>query len=77
MAANSREICSEQATFASPWIQAASATPIQIQVMQARYTFHYAPQPNCRLNSDATAGHAFGIFMASRGALRTSCCGTG
>ncbi len=28
-------------------------------------------QPNCAFNSDATSGHAFGIFMACRGALRT------
>jgi hypothetical protein len=31
---------------------------------------HFAPQPNCRFNADAKAGHAFGIFMASFGALR-------
>ena len=30
----------------------------------------YAPQPNCRFNADANTGHAFGIFMASVGALR-------
>jgi hypothetical protein len=29
-----------------------------------------APQPNCRFNADANTGHAFGIFMASVGALR-------
>ncbi len=34
-------------------------------------TFHYAPQPNCQVNADATKGHAFGIFMAFVGALRT------
>ena len=39
--------------------------------------FHYAPQPNCGLNSDANIGHAFGIFMAYVGTLRTSCSGAG
>ena len=33
-------------------------------------TFHSAPQPNWRFNADANTGHAFGIFMASAGALR-------
>lgn len=33
-------------------------------------TFHSAPQPNCQVNSDATKGHAFGIFMALGCALR-------
>ena len=27
-------------------------------------------QANCRFNADANTGHAFGIFMASAGALR-------
>ena len=27
-------------------------------------------RPNCQVNADATKGHAFGIFMASVGALR-------
>ncbi len=39
--------------------------------------FHFAPQPNCTFNEDATAGHAFGIFMAYRGALRASHYGAG
>lgn len=39
--------------------------------------FKDGKMPNCRLNSDATAGHAFGLFMASRGALRTLCYGAG
>ena len=30
----------------------------------------YAPLPNLAFNSDAKAGYAFGIFMASLGALR-------
>ena len=34
-------------------------------------TFHSAPQPNCQVNADANTGHAFGIFMACVGALRT------
>jgi len=37
-------------------------------------TYH---QPNSAFNADATAGHAFGILMACRGALRTSCSGAG
>ncbi len=39
----------------------------------AGVNFHspaYAPQPNWRFNADANTGHAFGIFMASVGALR-------
>jgi hypothetical protein len=31
----------------------------------------YAPQPNCRFNSDTNTGHGFAIFMASVGALST------
>lgn len=30
----------------------------------------FAPQPNWGFNADANTGHAFGIFMASVGALR-------
>ena len=37
----------------------------------------FAPQPNCRFNVDANTGHAFGIFMASAGALRPSPSGAG
>ena len=36
-----------------------------------------APQPNCGFNADANIGHAFGIFMAYVGTLRTSCSGAG
>ena len=43
----------------------------------AATSFHYVPQPNCRFNADANTGHAFGIFMARVGALRTSCSGAG
>ena len=39
--------------------------------------FHSAPQPNCGFNADANIGHAFGIFMAYVGTLRTSCSGAG
>jgi hypothetical protein len=39
--------------------------------------FHYAPQPNWGFNADANIGHAFGIFMAYVGTLRTSCSGAG
>ena len=39
--------------------------------------YAYAPQPNCRFNADANTGHAFGIFMASVGALRASRYGAG
>ena len=45
--------------------------------MLAKTPFHYAPQPNCRFNADANTGHAFGIFMASVGALRASRSGAG
>ena len=40
-------------------------------------SFHYAPQPNWGFNADANIGHAFGIFMAYVGTLRTSCSGAG
>ncbi len=33
-------------------------------------TFHFAPQPNCQVNADATKGHAFGILMALGCTLR-------
>ena len=39
--------------------------------------FHFAPQPNWGFNADANIGHAFGIFMAYVGTLRTSCSGAG
>ena len=39
--------------------------------------FHCAPQPNWGFNADANIGHAFGIFMAYVGTLRTSCSGAG
>jgi hypothetical protein len=35
------------------------------------------PQPNWGFNADANMGHAFGIFMAHVGTLRTSCSGAG
>ncbi len=37
----------------------------------------FAPQPNWGFNADANMGHAFGIFMAHVGTLRTSCSGAG
>jgi len=37
----------------------------------------YAPEPNWAFNADANTGHAFGIFMASVGALRASRSGAG
>ena len=42
-----------------------------------RDNFYIYPQPNWSFNADATTGHAFGIFMACSGALRTSCSGAG
>ena len=33
--------------------------------------------PNWAFNADANIGHAFGIFMAYVGTLRTSCSGAG
>jgi hypothetical protein len=41
------------------------------------YRSAYAPQPNWGFNADANMGHAFGIFMAHVGTLRTSCSGAG
>ena len=43
--------------------------------MATRTPFHFAPQPNWGFNADANIGHAFGIFMAYVGTLRTSCSG--
>ena len=50
-------------------MKSCSATPKTVGqlVMQ---TFHYAPQPNCQFNANATKGHAFIIFMALGCALR-------
>jgi hypothetical protein len=45
-----------------------------IKQMQLRA---FAPQPNWGFNADANMGHAFGIFMAHVGTLRTSCSGAG
>ena len=39
--------------------------------------FHFGAKANCRFNADANTGHAFGIFMASVGALRASRYGAG
>ncbi len=39
--------------------------------------FHFAHAPNWALHADANMGHAFGIFMAHVGTLRTSCSGAG
>ena len=38
---------------------------------------HADQAPNWSFNADATAGHAFGILMACRGALRASRSGAG
>jgi hypothetical protein len=35
----------------------------------------FAPQPNWEFNADANISHAFGVFMAYVGTLRTSCSG--
>ena len=50
---------------------------VQCSELSIAMPFHYAPQPNCRFNADANIGHAFGIFMAYVGTLRTSCSGAG
>ena len=56
----------------------ASASSHQILQGSVESTlFHYAPQPNWGFNADANIGHAFGIFMAYVGTLRTSCSGAG
>ena len=39
--------------------------------------FHSVHAPNWGFNADANIGHAFGIFMAYVGTLRTSCSGAG
>ena len=41
------------------------------------HALYFAPQPNWGFNADANMGHAFGIFMAHVGTLRTSCSGAG
>jgi len=56
---------------------AKSGTAHKMQVMAAKSSFHYAPQPNCRFNADANTGHGFAIFMASVGALRATRSGAG
>lgn len=50
---------------------------LEIQYMLAKTPFHYAPQSNWGFNADTNIGHAFGIFMAYVGTLRTSCSGAG
>ncbi len=37
--------------------------------------FAHPHRSNWRFNADANTGHAFSIFMASIGTLRTSCSG--
>lgn len=49
----------------------------KIRLVLSNTPFHYAPQPNCRFNTDANIGHAFGIFMAYVGALQPSASGAG
>jgi hypothetical protein len=58
-------------------IRAAPIDTKSATAMLSFKTFHSAPQPNCRFNADANIGHAFGIFMAYVGTLRTSCSGAG
>ena len=48
---------------------------VKSQAVAPSGTFHYAPQPNCRFNSDANSGHAFGILLAAAGALRPAVSG--
>ena len=45
--------------------------------LRAATRFHSAHRPNWWFNADANIGHAFGIFMAYVGTLRTSCSGAG
>lgn len=40
--------------------------------LRVLFALSYAHKPNCTFNSDAMAGHAFGILMACRGALRAA-----
>lgn len=49
----------------------------EVQAMSVRTLFHYAPQPDWWFNADADMAHAFGIFMAHVGTLRTTCSGAG
>ena len=50
---------------------------LKMQAISAKTLFHSAPQPNWGFTADANIGHAFGIFMAYVGTLRTSCSGAG
>jgi hypothetical protein len=66
--------------------QISKASPLLIQIsLESAFApqahmfphVHSAPQPNWSFKSYATTGHAFGIFMACSGSLRTSCSGAG
>ena len=46
-----------------------------LQGLRPAPTFHFVHQPNWAFNVDANMGHAFGIFMAHIGTLRTTCSG--
>ena len=52
--------------FSKPHICSGSGRPTR---------FHFVHQPNWAFNVDANMGHAFGIFMAHIGTLRTTCSG--
>jgi hypothetical protein len=45
--------------------------------MNSNTSFRNRCAPNWSFNADANIGHAFGIFMANVGTLRTSCSGAG
>ena len=57
-------------------LESSSSLQKQLRHLPAT-TVHCAPQPNWGFNADANIGHAFGIFMAYVGTLRTSCSGAG
>lgn len=61
-----------------PFISEVGSSKLSRQSRNARGNFELmAAQPNWSFNADATAGHAFDILMAFRGALRTTCSGAG
>lgn len=66
----------KQVSFGLHWPLGCSSQ-IPIKRFMPASTFHFGPQPNCGFNADANIGHAFGIFMAYVGTLRTSCSGAG
>ena len=53
------------------------STPLTKSSLSIHWIIAMGLRSNCRFNADANTGHAFGIFMASVGALRASRSGAG